>query len=53
MKNFIEEKIKAIQQQPDNVRARTVLIFTISMAIVVILVWLALLLPAQLRIAAH
>ncbi|MEO6077642.1 MAG: hypothetical protein ABIP54_02555 [Candidatus Andersenbacteria bacterium] len=53
MKNFIEEKIKEIQQQPEQKRARTVLIFTVCMAIIVILVWVALLLPAQLRIAAH
>ncbi|MCE9643290.1 MAG: hypothetical protein K8Q97_03150 [Candidatus Andersenbacteria bacterium] len=53
MKNFIEKKIRDIQQQPDNVRARTVLIFTVCATIVVVLMWVALLLPAQLRIAVH
>lgn len=53
MKDFFEKKIRSIQQQPDNVRARTVLILTICATIVVVLMWAALLLPAQLRIAAH
>ena len=53
MRNFIEEKIRSIQAQPDHVRTRTVIVCTIVVTIIVILIWAALLLPAQLRIAAH
>lgn len=53
MRNFIEEKIKQIQSQPDNVRIRTVVVLTAIATIIIVIVWVALLLPAQLRIATH
>ncbi len=53
MRNILEEKIKAMQNQPESVRIRTALILTACVTIIIILVWVALLLPAQLRISAH
>lgn len=53
MRTFIEKKIKEIQGQPDHIRNRTVIVFTVCVTIVIVLLWASLLLPAQLRISAY
>lgn len=48
MRDTIEHHIKRIQQHPEHKKLRLVFILTLIASIIIILVWVFLLLPAQL-----
>lgn len=51
MRKQIEEKIEEIQQRPEHKRHRVVLVITLIAGCGIVLIWLLLLLPAQLKLS--
>jgi hypothetical protein len=51
MRQKIEAKIEDVQSRPEHKRHRTVLVLTLIGGIIIVLVWVFLLLPAQLQLA--
>ncbi len=52
MRKKFQQHVERIQQHPEHKKLRIVFFLTIIAAIIIILMWAFLLLPAQLKIAA-
>lgn len=49
MRQMIEKKIEEIGQRPEHKRHRAVVIITVIAGCIIVLLWMLLLLPAQLQ----
>ena len=51
MRKRILKRLDKIRQQPDHVRMRTASLFTVISGVVIVIMWLTVLLPAQLYLS--
>lgn len=51
MRQKIEDKIEEIKQRPEHKRHRAVLVVTLIAGCIIIVLWVLLLLPAQLKLS--